>query len=182
MPPAEDPVGSDTESRDLPGATEARGDSIRERRTLRFVLLSFVAVGLVVAAAFYVDSLLPSRPLPTDKLVFSDVSLVDGNASFLVQGESGGPYSYGGFETTLVVNDFPGPSIGLGPPQSIARFSIGPNFYRITWLDPDADGAPGVGDSFLVSGDGAPLPSLSAYEFDLRWQGTWTAKAFWTTD
>ena len=124
---------------------------------------------------------MPPRPIPTDRLVFSDVALVDGNASFLVQNESGGPYPYAGFEATLVVNDFPSPSIALGPPQSIVRVSIGPNAYRITWRDAGGDGTPSASDSFLISGDGTSLPSISAYEFDLQWQGTWIAKAFWTT-
>ncbi len=165
----------------MPRATASTLDSIRDTRTLPFVIFIFAAVLLVVAATFYVASLVPPRAIPTDKLVFSDVALVDGNASALVQSESGGPYSYRGFEATLVVNDFPSPTVALGPPQSIVRVSIGPNAYRIIWRDADRDGAPSAGDSFLISGDGTPLPSISAYEFDLQWQGTWIAKAFWTT-
>ncbi|HYU07706.1 MAG TPA: hypothetical protein VEM77_11115 [Thermoplasmata archaeon] len=165
----------------LPRSTPPPRDSIRNGRTLQFVIFIFAAVLLVVAATFYVASLVPPRAIPTDKIVFSSVALVDRNASFLVQSESGGPYLYGGFEATLVVNDFPGPTVTLGPSQSIVRVSIGPNAYRITWRDADGDGAPSAGDSFLISGDGTPLPSISAYEFDLQWQGTWTAKAFWTT-
>jgi len=165
----------------LSRATPLARDSIRDGRTLQFVIFIFAAVLLVVAATFYVASLVPPRPIPTDRLVFSDVALVDGNASFLVQNESGGPYPYSGFEATLVVNDFPSPSVALGPPQSIVRVSIGPNGYRITWRDADGDDAPSAGDSFLISGDGTSLPSISAYEFDLQWQGTWIAKAFWTT-
>jgi len=156
-------------------------DSIRDGRTLQFVIVIFAAVLLVVAATFYVASLVPPRPIPTDRLVFSEVALVDGNASFLVQSESGGPYAYAGFEATLVVNDFPSPTVALGPPQSIVRVSIGPNSYRITWRDAGGDGAPSAGDSFLISGDGTPLPSISAYEFEMQWQGTWTARCFWTT-
>jgi len=156
-------------------------DSIRGSRTLQFVIFIFAAVLLVVAATFYVASLVPPRPSPTDRFVFSDVALADGNASFVVQSESGGPYPYSGFRATLVVNDFASPSVALGARQSIVRVSIGPNSYRIMWRDADGDGAPSVGDSFLISGDGTPLPSISAYEFDLEWQGTWIAKVFWTT-
>src|SRR6266508_3148183 len=131
MPLGGDRRDRDTAGRGLPRATPAGGDSVRDRRALRFAILIFAAVALVVAAAFYVDSLLPPRPPPTDKLVFSDVAFVDGNASFLVQSQSGGPYPYGEFDALLVVNDFPSPSVALGPAQSIARVSIGPNFYRI---------------------------------------------------
>ncbi len=181
MPLTGDRSEGDAEGGRLPRATVAGRDSIRDGRTLQFVIVIFAAVLLVVAATFYVASLVPPRPIPTDRLVFSDVALVDGNASFLVQSESGGPYPYAGFEATLVVNDFPSPSVALGPPQSLVRVSIGPNSYRITWRDAGGDGAPSPGDSFLISGDGTPLPSISAYEFDLQWQGTWIAKAFWTT-
>ena len=181
MPDASNPPPGEAGSERLPRAIEPMGDPTRDRRALRFVILIFAAVLFVVAAAFYVASLVPPRSSPTDKLVFSDAALVDGNASFLVENESGGPYPYGGFEARLVVNDFPSPSVALAPPGSIVRISIGPNFYRIRWLDADGDGAPSVGDSFFVSGDGAVLPSISAYEFDLQWQASWTAKAFWTT-
>ncbi len=181
MPVAGNPPSDHDRGGGLPRAAPLARDSIRDGRTLRFVIFIFAAVLLVVAATFYVASLVPPRAIPTDKLVFSSVALVDGNASFLVQNQSGGPYPYGGFEATLVVNDFPGPTGALGPSQSIVRVSIGPNAYRITWRDADGDGAPSAGDSFLISGDGTPLPSISAYEFDLQWQGTWIAKAFWTT-
>ncbi len=181
MPLTGDRSEGDAEGGRLPRATADGRDSIRDGRTLQFVIVIFAAVLLVVAATFYVASLVPPRPIPTDRLVFSSVALVDGNASFLVQSESGGPYPHGGFEATLVVNDFPGPTVALGPSQSIVRVSIGPNAYRITWRDADSDGGPSVGDSFLISGDGTALPSISAYEFDLQWQNTWIAKAFWTT-
>ena len=181
MPLTGDRSEGDAEGGRPPRATVDGRDSIRDGRTLQFVIVIFAAVLLVVAATFYVASLVPPRPIPTDRLVFSEVALVDGNASFLVQNESGGPYPYSGFEATLIVNDFAGPTVAFGPPQSIVRVSIGPNAYRIIWRDADRDGAPSAGDSFLISGDGTPLPSISAYEFDLQWQGTWIAKAFWTT-
>ena len=181
MPLTGDRSEGDAEGGRLHRATVTGRDSIRGSRTLQFVIFIFAAVLLVVAATFYVASLVPPRPSPTDRFVFSDVALADGNASFVVQSESGGPYPYSGFRATLVVNDFASPSVALGARQSIVRVSIGPNSYRIMWRDADGDGAPSVGDSFLVSGDATPLPSISAYEFDLQWQGGWIAKAFWTT-
>src|SRR6266542_4467212 len=114
MPLTGDRSEGDAEGGRLTRATVAGRDSIRDGRTLQFVIVIFAAVLLVVAATFYVASLVPPRPIPTDRLVFSDVALVDGNASFLVQSESGGPYPYAGFEATLVVNDFPSPLVGLG--------------------------------------------------------------------
>jgi len=58
---------------------------------------------------------------------------------------------------------------------------MGLNHYRIVWSDSNGDAAVDVGDAFLVSGDGGPLPALSYYELDLRWQMQWTAKAIWST-
>ena len=141
----------------------------------------FVAIGLVIITSFALFSLQPPRPSPTVNLVFAPPTFVDGNASLTVQNVSHGPYMFSGFQMTLIVNDFAGGPVALEPNNSVARMTIGPNHYRIAWSDSDGDGAVDVGDSFRVAGDGGPLPVLSYYEFDLRWQMQWTAKATWST-
>ena len=153
----------------------------RDGRDLGFLIAVFVVITIAVAASFVIYSSLPPRQRPANNLVFQSPMLVDGNASFVVKDVSGGPYAYTGFQVNLVVNNFAGQRIPLGASNSTTWIMIGPNTYRISWLDSDGDGAVGVGDPFVVSGNGGPLPPLSDYEFDLQWQASWTAKAFWST-
>jgi len=150
-------------------------------RSPAFVAIVFAAVAIVIGVSFLAYSLETPRPRPPDNLVFSGVAFVDGNASFAIRSVSGGPYSDTGFQIMLIVNDFAGGPVALEPNNSVARIAIGPNHYRVAWSDSDGDGAVDVGDSFRVSGDGGALPALSYYEFDLRWQMQWTAKATWST-
>lgn len=107
--------------------------------------------------------------------------VVNGNASFEVQSVSRGPYGFSGFQIRLVANNFAGGPAPLGPNNSATRIVIGNTAYRVVWIDSNSDGAVSVGDSFLVSGDRAPLSPLSDYEFDLSWQSAWTAHVFWST-
>ncbi len=150
-------------------------------RSPAFLAAVFAAVAIVIGVSFLAYSLQPPRPSAPGNLIFSPVVLVNGNASFVVHNVSRGPYSATGFEVTLIVNDFAAPTVALGPNNSLMHITIGPNPYRVLWSDSDGDGTVDVGDSFLVSGDGGPLPALSNYEFDLRWEMQWTAKATWST-
>ena len=150
-------------------------------RSPAFLALVFAAVAFAIGASFLAYSLQPPRSPPPSNLVFSGVALVNGNASFEIENVTGGPYGNTGFQITLVVNDFAGGPVALGPNNSAARITIGPNHYRIVWSDSNGNAAVDVGDAFLVSGDGGPLPALSYYELDLRWQMQWTAKASWST-
>ncbi len=159
----------------------ARSDPRKDRPGRLFIVAVLAAAVLAVSASAYVFSLVPPPPTPTIYVVFADPTLSGGNASFVVLDTSGGPYRYGGFGVRLSVNNFASAEFSLGGNGSVLRVTIGPNAYQITWLDSDADGSVTMGDVFNVSGDRTPLPSLSAYEFDLQWQSTWTAKAFWTT-
>ncbi len=147
-----------------------------------FLVAVFLAIGIAISTSFVFYSLQPSRPPPTDNLIFTSASLVDGNASFEVQNVSHGPYSFSGFGFRLVVNNFAVGPVALGPNHSATRIAIGPTFYRVSWTDADGDGAVSVGDSFLVTGDNAPLPSLSAFEFALNWMASWVATATWYTE
>jgi len=146
-----------------------------------FIVAVFGAIAMVIGVSFLAFSLQPSPAAPSDHVVFSNVVLLDGNATFAVQNVSGGPYIRSGFRIAVVVNDFSAPSAPLGPNNSSTLITIGPNHYKIGWTDTNGDSAVDVGDTFFVSGDGGPLPALSYYEFDLRWEMEWTAKANWST-
>jgi hypothetical protein len=141
----------------------------------------FVAIGLVITTTFVLYSLQPPRSPPTDNLVFTVASVVDGNASFAILNVSHGPYAYSGFSFRLVVNNFAVGPVALGPNGSATEVRVGTTTDRITWFDADGDGSVSVGDSFLVTGDRAQLASLSDYEFDLQWGSMWAARAFWST-
>jgi hypothetical protein len=151
------------------------------RRSPAFLTAVFAVVAIAIGVSFVAYSLRPSPSPPTTNVVFSSVTLAEGNASFLVENVSGGPYDRAGFGATLIVNGFSNGPVELGPNNSVIRLTIGPDSYRIVWTDSNGDGRIDIGDSFSVSGDGVPLPSLSYYEFDLRWQLQWTAKATWST-
>jgi len=146
-----------------------------------FLLAVFMAIGLVISTSFVLFSLQPPRPQPTDNLIFTPASIVDGNASFAVENVSHGPYAYSGFEFRLVVNNYAVGPVALGPNHSAATVMVGTATDRISWIDADGDGAVSAGDSFLVTGDRAPLSSLSDYEFDLQWGTAWAARVFWST-
>ncbi|TLZ68945.1 MAG: hypothetical protein E6K09_02575 [Methanobacteriota archaeon] len=146
-----------------------------------FLVAVFAAIAMVIGVSFLAFSLRPPPAAPSDHVVFSNVMLLDGNATFAVQNVSGGPYTSSGFGIVLIVNDFSAPSAPLGPNGSSTLITIGPNHYHVGWTDTNGDSAVDVGDRFFVSGDGGPLPALSYYEFDLRWEMEWTAKATWST-
>lgn len=180
VPPAAD-LRSELASDELPAD---RGISVRrtqDRHRSGFIIVVFAVIAVAVSASFAVYWSQPPQTPPSSYIVFQSPALVGGNASFAVQSVSGGPYASTGFQVNLVVNNFAGQPIPLGPSSSTSRIKIGPNTYRITWLDSDINGAVSAGDPFLVSGDGEPLPSLSVYEFNLKWQNSWTSQTFWST-
>lgn len=151
------------------------------RNDFFFLVAVFGVIAIVIGVTFIVYSRQPAPPTAPTNLVFAGVVLASGNASFAVRNTTGGPYNYAGFRMTLLVNDRAGGPAALGPNNSAVRVAIGPNAYRVAWSDANGDGAVDTGDSFLVSGDGGPLPALSYYELDLQWENQWTAKATWST-
>src|SRR5206468_495722 len=83
-----------------------------------FLVVVFAAIGLVIATSFVLYSAQPPRPPPTENLVFSPATFVDGNASFTVQDVSHGPYLFSGFQISLIVNDFAGGPVAVEPNKS----------------------------------------------------------------
>ena len=146
-----------------------------------FLVAVFAGIAIVIGTSFAVYSLQVPRPVRTDNLVFTPASLLDGNASFEVLNVSHGPYAYSGFEFRFIVNNFAIGPVALGPNHTATRIALGTTTYWVSWLDTDGDGAVSVGDSFLVTGDRAPLSPLSDYEFDLQWGNAWAARVFWST-
>jgi hypothetical protein len=152
-----------------------------ERRGGWYLATVFGAVIAVVLASYVAYVSLPPRTARADNVVFSRPSVFEGNASFVVERVSGGPYPHTGFRVSLTVNGFSSGSAPLPASGVTVHLAIGPNVYLVAWEDADADDAVSVGDSWTVAGHDAPLPTLSLYEFDLDFQGLWTAKAFWST-
>ena len=146
-----------------------------------FLLAVFVAIGLVISTSFVLFSLQPPRSPPTDNLIFTPASIIDGNVSFAVQNVSHGLYAYSGFEFRLVVNNYAVGPLALGPNNSVTTVMVGTTTDRISWIDADGDGTVSVGDAFIVTGNRAQLSALSDYEFDLQWGSAWAARVFWST-
>ncbi len=152
-----------------------------DRRGFWFVVAVCAVVVIGGIASYVVYSAHPI-PTPTQNLVFSPAILdARGNATFAVENVSNGPYAASGFRLDLIVNGFSGPPVSLPAAGETVRIAIGPNAYRLAWNDTDHDGFVSRGDSFVVSGDGSPLPSLSSYEIDFTWQNTWAARVVWST-
>lgn len=174
-----DPNESDGISTNAP--PPPRGSRVQDPRGLWFVV-AVCAVVVVGGIASYVVYSSHPIPTPTQYLIFSP-AIIDarGNATFAVENVSNGPYVASGFRVALIVNGFSGHPVSLPPSGGTVRIPIGPNAYLVGWEDADRDGSVSRGDSFSVSGDGTPLPSLSSYEIDFTWQNSWTAKVVWST-
>src|SRR5436309_1843911 len=84
-----------------------------------------MAIGLVISTSFVLFSLQPPRPQPTDNLIFTPASIVQGNVSFAVENVSHGPYAYSGFEFRLVVNTSAVRPVALGPNPSATTGTVG---------------------------------------------------------
>ncbi len=160
----------------------------RSRLGSIFGILIVLVVALVAMAflfgAFSPFGFLQSRPSspPVFELVFSRVGVDDGhNASWIVDSVDGGPYAYTGFSVRLAVNGGSTLWVPLGRSDTIHSVVVGMVTYRIMWRDADGNGSVSKGDSFSVTGDRAPLPSGSTFEFGLKWLESWISHAFWST-
>lgn len=151
-----------------------------DRRIFVFLLVVFIVVFSLLGVTFYLFTS-QTRPPPSSPIVFSAPVMSRGNATFRVTDVDGGPYRASGFSVNLTVNNFAGIPTPLPPSNQIAWIPIGPNVYRVTWIDADHDGAVSIGDVFTVTGNGVPLPPLSYCAFRLTWQGGWSAAVYWTT-
>jgi hypothetical protein len=123
----------------------------------------------------------PSPP-PKFELVFSSVSIDAGrNASWVVDSVDGGPYASTGFSMRLSVNGTSTNWVRLSPSQTVQSVVVGTVTYRFEWRDSDGNGTVSKGDRFSVSGDKAPIPARSTFEFALKWSESWLSHAYWST-
>lgn len=151
-----------------------------EGRALATLIAVFVVV-LVLLAVVFVVFQSQEVPRPPARVQFGTVAVTPWgtlfNVSFNVSTVLYGPYSASGFLVNLSVQNHAA-QVPLGASGQAVSISIGPNAYRITWRDRDADGYVSPGDTFEVTG----LPGLSACALTLVWPvGGWTASAYWTT-
>ena len=151
-----------------------------DRRALATLIAVFVVV-LVLLAVVFVVFQSQETPRPPARVQFGPVGVTAWatlfNASFNVSAVLYGPYAASGFLVNLSVQNLAA-QVPLGASGQAVSIAIGPNAYRVTWTDRDADGYVSPGDTFTVTG----LPGLSACALTLAWpSGGWTASAYWTT-
>lgn len=152
-----------------------------DRRTVTFLLVIFIIVGLVFSLVFY-EFLVNTHAAPPVPVTFTQAYMVGWNGTFNVTGISGGPYPWTQLNVTLTVNDFIGPQVPLAPSGQNASLAIGPDVYHVVWIDTDHTGMLSVGDVFWVTGDGVGLTPLTYIAFGLSGSGgAWTAHVYWET-
>lgn len=162
-----------------------RGPHLVDRRGFGFLVAIFVLVAFVFGVAFYAFLTTLQTPAPAP-IQFSTAAMVGGNGTFNVTADSGGSWAWQNFTVNLTINNFGGMSVPLAPSGVNATLVIGSTThkdpYHVVWIDRDHDGKVSVGDTFLVTGNGVPLPSLSYCKFSLAWSGgAWTATEYWVT-
>lgn len=164
-------------------AASTAGAEPASKRTsgLGFLVALVIVIATVYASIYFVYTRTPSSP-PATELGFSAVEIDAGqNASWLVNSVSGGPYPDFGFSMRLVVNGASSNWVSLGPSETVRSVIVASITYRIVWNDVDGNGSLSRGDTFRVSGNNAPLLSLSTFEFKLKWKESWIATARWGT-
>jgi hypothetical protein len=146
-----------------------------------FLVVLAIVIASVFAGVYIVYLRVPSSP-PTYELGFSAVVIDAGqNASWSVTSVSGGPYSYSRFSMRLAVNGASTDWVPLGQSDEVRSVIVASIMYHLVWHDADGNRSVSKGDVFFVTGENAPLLSLSTFEFRLKWMESWIATARWGT-
>ncbi|HEX9339659.1 MAG TPA: hypothetical protein VF992_00585 [Thermoplasmata archaeon] len=146
------------------------------------VVLLVVLVPVVFAAILYVmvAGLLTS-PTTSPIVTFGPVDQTGGNATIPVFGAS---REINPSELRIRLDEdttSSGPAAMPSPDGSVT-LKIGVTWYRVFWLDQNHNGAFGVGDALLVTGNLAPLtPSTSYTVFLLDAGGSTISAVLWTS-
>ncbi len=162
-----------------------QGPRLADRRGFGFVLVIFVLVLVVFAAAFYAF-VSTDKPATTAPVAFDAAYMVGLNGTFNVSSDSNATWTWTGFDVNLSINNVWAVAVPLASSGQNATLLIGPpthkDVYHVRWVDRDGNGAVSVGDVFWITGDRAGLPALSYVQFDLGWRsGGWTATEFFVT-
>ncbi len=162
-----------------------RGPRLADRRGFGFVVVIFVLVLVVFAAAYYAF-VTTSQPPANAPVRFDSAYMVRLNGTFNVSSDSNATWSGAGFDVNLSINNVWGVAVPLASSGQNATVLIGPpahkDAYHVRWVDRDGDGSVSVGDVFWITGNGVGLPALSYVQFDLTWRsGGWTATEFFVT-
>lgn len=147
------------------------------------VLILVLVVPVILAAVLYVMvSGLIAVPDPGGPpIVLGPAQLVGGNATVPVASISTG-VPPAGVRFSLAVDGLLSTTRDLPPPDGSVLLILGNYTIRVFWLNDFDDGLVGRGDEFLFTGDLAPLPAASDFEFSLiSAEGGFGATASWST-
>ena len=161
------------------------GPRLVDRKGFGFVVAIFLLIVAVFAIAFY-GFVTTLQPPPSAPVRFSAAVMVGGNGTFNVSSDGNASWAWTGFDVNLTINNFGDAAVPLPASGQNATFLIGSSthkdYYHIVWLDLDHNGKVSPGDTFWVTGNGAPLPALSYCHVSLIGRaGGWTAPEYFAT-
>lgn len=136
-----------------------------------------VAIAVVLAAVIYImaSGLLQApganKPYVTFAAPVRIAAGTTGLANYSIQvADVSASVAYGSYKVNLAVEDTiysaAVPVAASGQPASLVANGTA---YRIVWNDAGGDGMLNAGDTFVVSGNGVPLPANVHFRFYLIW-------------
>jgi hypothetical protein len=143
------------------------------------ILLVGAVAGALVLVGLLGNLVSPTVTRPT--LVLSSADESGGNATLTVAlaTQRALPESY---RFRAQANVTIGEATPLPPSGTSTVVGLGSTSLRVSWADADVDGFVSEWDRFLVTGDGGPLPTSTAFWFTLLWSdGSLVASTGWST-
>lgn len=155
------------------------------RNSFATILAIGIAALLTVGAAIVlllVPQLTRSPDSPAPSVTLGTVSLMDGNATFLVASIAP-PSPRTSFAVSLRINPTAGTSASLVSAPAFAVVQVSSERYRVYWHPFGNESRLSQGDRFTVSGDGSALPEGGDFTFYLIWgpSGQVVDQVDWTT-
>jgi hypothetical protein len=99
-------------------------------------------------------------------VIFNSPSVVNGNATVSIAGASFCPPP-SAYRFALIFNGTVGPAGEFASSGNYTSLSISNVSFHVYWTDVDRQGLVNVGDTFVITGDGTPLPPRSDITFFL---------------
>jgi len=147
------------------------------------VVVVVVLVTVILAAVLYIMvSGLLQGPNAPPIVSFGMVDQTAGNATISVTSSSR-EIAPSSLQVRVIANSS-GSSTGMPPPGGSVVLIAGGYALRVFWLDDDHDQVFGTGDGLRVTGDSAPLPSLTRFSLELSLvtaSGSMVSGVTWTT-
>lgn len=116
-------------------------------------------------------------------VLLGPVDLASGNATISVTAAYGS-FSSSRVQILLAANNSTSSAVGLPPPNGSVLMTAAGYTLRVFWFDNDYDGRVTPSDTFRITGNLAPLPPATSFEFTLEFAysgGDGRSSIAWTT-